>query len=897
MTTTARPTTDPASLSGTVAVVDNPMPGGHLAWTVTRRLAGGAAPLRLLDQLGDGQRFDTGFTPILTATRNGNVTYSAPLAAATVSQNPGGGSQVVFNLSGLPLGGADTVSLSFRSVIAPQMTATNALVGQGDTLQNSAILLGQPDQADIASVTLPSGGLNALIYAVNGVLSSQASTAAAGDQVTYRLRLHLPLSTARQVQVVALPPGGIAGLVFDGAGTGTTPAPGHAQWGPAATYLAAVPSISAGPSGAVTFNFGTLAPVYGPGATDIDLLFTTLLTTTGTTAPTLQATETEANAAGTQSSSATTIPVSLSMPQLTIQTASLYASGVDSFFAGTGGPFGFDPVMGQFGGVVSSAGLDGEAFRDQVWNVQAGDVVTFVIAVQNRATQGGAYDVTVRDTMPAGFAAPADGVGLGVTDGAGNLLNTTGDLFDPNGGLVLTDPLGAYDPNTGANVPLLTFTLQATIAIAAPTATLQNVAQILSYAGLPTAASSNGALPQTIQASTAVTTPGIDTQAVPNQTIVSLRAGQQASFDVTVTLPEGEVRDLRIDEILPQTGAAWLVLDSVSLIQLGANLVAHNQGIVQPNGSIDFGTVTNTPDAMITTADKIVVRVTVHGCGTAGGQGTLQTIVSAVDPNVTGGRWSSTLTNQLMLDKPNAPPSIAGTTGGQNATDTMSIVPFSSLVLADPDAGQLETLTIHRSDPYLGTLSGAGLTTTASGDYVLRGTVGTVRAEAQNLVFATGPGRSGNEQFTLTVDDGAGGVVTDSATTVNIAAASPDGASIQHFPLSATGTVQTSTATGSTTIAQVETYQGPVSYLQSQFIYDGTQPLVIVAQTPNVFIKNVAGTAAVQLLSGQNVVDAGHGSNFILGGTGQDVFYLDGRQVNETWDTIVGCNPGDIATL
>src|SRR4051794_38061242 len=63
------------------------------------------------------------------------------------------------------------------------------------------------------------------------------------------------------------------------------------------------------------------------------------------------------------------------------------------------------------------------------------------------------------------------------------------------------------------------------------------------------------------------------------------------------------------------------------------------------------------------------------------------------------------------------------------------------------------------------------------------------------------------------------------------------------------------------------------------------------------FIKNVAGSSAVQLLSGQNVVDAGHGSNFLLGGTGTDVFFLDARQPVETWDTIVGFHSGDIATL
>ena len=44
-------------------------------------------------------------------------------------------------------------------------------------------------------------------------------------------------------------------------------------------------------------------------------------------------------------------------------------------------------------------------------------------------------------------------------------------------------------------------------------------------------------------------------------------------------------------------------------------------------------------------------------------------------------------------------------------------------------------------------------------------------------------------------------------------------------------------------------------------------------------------------------MDAGSGSNFLLGGTGTDVFFLDGRQLDPTWDTIVGFHAGDIATL
>ncbi|MBV8911506.1 MAG: DUF11 domain-containing protein [Acetobacteraceae bacterium] len=580
---------------------------------------------------------------------------------------------------------------------------------------------------------------------------------------------------------------------------------------------------------------------------------------------------------------------------MTIETASLWASGDGSIFAGSGGPQAYDPFFGQFADVVTSAGLDSQPFNDQLWNVGAGDEVVFVIAVQNRGSTP-AYGVTLRDLMPAGFAAPPDadgGTQLSVMDGSGNALDFTGDLFSA-AGVQLAGPVAAYDPNTGDNVVLVTFSLIATTAVQAPLASLSTTAEILSYAGAENGANLAAA---PITASTPVTTGGIAVASAADQTITSLGSGQTASFDVTLTLPEGTTRDLRIDEILPQSGNSWLHLVSAQVISVGANLQTAAAPVIGTDGSIAFGTVVDTPDNVQTGADQIVVRVSVQGAGTAAGQGILQTQVSAADPNVAGQRWTDTLTNTLALQAPDVAPTIAGTSGDQNATSTMQIRPFAAIAFTDPDPGQTETVTIHLSDPLLGRLSGNGLSTAPNGDYVLSGSVAQVQASARNLVFATGPGRSGLETMTVTIDDGAGGRATDATTAITVSSAAPAAASIQHFPLAATGSVLTSTADGSQTVAQVETYQGPVDYLQSQFIYDGTAPLAIVADTPNIFIKNVAGSTAIQLLSGQNVVDAGHGSNFLVGGTGTDVFFLDARQPVETWDTIVGFKPGDIATL
>ena len=593
-------------------------------------------------------------------------------------------------------------------------------------------------------------------------------------------------------------------------------------------------------------------------------------------------------------------PVPASDPQLTIQTASLWSSGNNNVFAGTGGPQGYDPWTGQFGDVVSSSGIDATPFQDGIWDIQAGDEITFVIAVQNRGSIGAAYDTVLQDVMPSGFVVPDAGTGLSVTDGAGNPLNFTGDLF--NTPLVLQDPIAPYDPSSGANVDLVTFDLQAATNLAVPAAQLANAATIVSYAGAeggPSLASEVD--PATLTASTQVNTAGYTVQVTPEQAITTLLSNQQASYDVTVTLPLGETRNLHIHEVLPHSGNSWLQLASAEIMFVGSGIAANQVIAVQPDGSVNFGDVLASPDSATGTADaaadSIKLRVTVRGAGTSAGQGTLNVSVSAADPNHPDQLTNDTVSNVLPLAAPDTPPTIAKTSVHQNATDSATVMPFAKLTLTDPDPGQQETLTIHLSDPLMGNFSSSqGSYNPTSGNYTITGTIAAVQQAARSLTFSTGPGRSGTEQFGLTLDDGAGGVATDSSTALNVTTAT-SGASIQHFPLSAGQTILTSSATGTQTIAEVETYAGPVDYLQYQFIYDGSDALAMSAQSPNIFIKNVAGSAAVQLLSGQNVVDAGHGSNFLISGAGQDVFYLDARQLSPTWDTIVNFHTGDIATI
>ncbi len=93
-------------------------------------------------------------------------------------------------------------------------------------------------------------------------------------------------------------------------------------------------------------------------------------------------------------------------------------------------------------------------------------------------------------------------------------------------------------------------------------------------------------------------------------------------------------------------------------------------------------------------------------------------------------------------------------------------------------------------------------------------------------------------------------------------------------------------------------YSGAVDYLKTQFIDITPDNLNIAAIAPNVFIHTGSGNDGVTLLSGQNVVDGGMGSNFLVGGTGTDTFFVDARgATSDTWSTVAGFHSGDAATL
>ncbi len=95
-------------------------------------------------------------------------------------------------------------------------------------------------------------------------------------------------------------------------------------------------------------------------------------------------------------------------------------------------------------------------------------------------------------------------------------------------------------------------------------------------------------------------------------------------------------------------------------------------------------------------------------------------------------------------------------------------------------------------------------------------------------------------------------------------------------------------------------YGGPVTYLQSQYIWTSPDSVNIAAGRPDALLQGGAGNDALSAVAGSNVLDGGLGSNFLTGAAGtdggRDTFYLDGS-AGTTWDTVANFHPGDSVTL
>ena len=663
-------------------------PGGEVDWTITGSIAGTVDGLQLRDLLGDGQTLDPGRPPDVTVT-SGGVTLFSGAVVPTERRDAGSGVTTLgldlsaalqaAGLTGtLPAGAV--VQVVLHSIIGTEYATTtqpllSRLVGQGDPLGNaagfSATQAGQAvSSAPVtAEVVLPSSQLTVAVYAVNGVLG--AAAALPGDLVTYRLRLAMPLGTAEAVHLQASIPGLAGTVAWDGTGGQALPAAGHAALGPASMAGATPQTVSIVPGAngpALALDFGNVAPAIGAAPAVIDVLYTAVLPAG---ASTVQATSLEENSFGAVSGSAASADLAAPAPQLLLQTASLIASGPQSSFAVVGNGSGATALYylwsDQFSNLVSSAALDSDPFSDRLQDVAAGDLVTFVIAVQNVTPGALAYGIVLRDTPPAGFVVPANGADVVVKTGAGADLAATGNLFDPAGGLALDlrAPLLGYNATSGNNVALVAFTLQATSGIPAPRATLANTAQVVAYAGSPGGANlASGA----VTAATAVVTMAPAVTLVQTGTDAAtpggpLAVGQTVTLHATITLPSGSSQALRIDPVLP----AGLALVSATVTDVTPGMTGLTMGQTSATG-FDLGNYT--------ARSASTVGIDIVAQATSGLGGALQAVVSAADPDGSGMRVATSASAAVPVLSPALSLTLTGPTNlqsGQSGSYTLQL--------------------------------------------------------------------------------------------------------------------------------------------------------------------------------------------------------------------------------
>ncbi|WP_420450190.1 isopeptide-forming domain-containing fimbrial protein, partial [Ilumatobacter sp.] len=483
--------------------------------------------LVVTDVLGDGWEYVAGSAEFTTVEEAGSVPATRSLTAQETStrNDATGRTTNVWDLSaamiaagrdGLLTGGSadgSEATSNTRATITYQARVLDQYdddgedrpeIGQGDRIGNDVQIAGSvrnnatPTQIDgdetnasAAGVTIPFGRIEEnTVYALDGATNPPSdAVVSAGDTVTFRILYDAPLGSFEDLRIRNNLPQNVFDVTeittVSTTKSAAPPPAGTLYFGPADEYVDA-----GGPTPTMTFDAGSngFDLDFGDFSSDpreqvsMELLFTVTVKD-AVFAPQLlltnQATEFEENSFGEEESSIAIAQFTYAEPVLEItkgivatdsddpDVMYLTATGSDTSEPRTPVPFSEPGSEGtRFSGTISSDGLAARPIDSDLLNVDAGDLVTFALTVENTGSASdGAFDIRVEDVVPEGFVVPTDGAGLNlsVTDGTGAAIAYTGDLF--SGGIELTDPavdrgaVAAFDETSGRNVAVVTYDL------------------------------------------------------------------------------------------------------------------------------------------------------------------------------------------------------------------------------------------------------------------------------------------------------------------------------------------------------------------------------------------------------------------------------------------------------
>ena len=478
--------------------------------------------------------------------------------------------------------GKTQATIAFRTTVQNTFTnpppGRNASVDEGDVISDSVTISGKVldtgtlaqtgstvSDSSGASVTISGGSMAKTVYAINGVDCPCGSPIriTAGDTVTYAISYTAPFSAIESFTIsdyLPLPIFAAGELTtFSATASATAPPAGTARYGPADTFHslpgAPAPTMATSVGGnSVTWSYAGYNNHPSDPSSTVQLLFTI----TASDQPfadglflTNQAQFTNQTTNATDATANATNQIQLQEPLIAAIAKGVVATnGATAVLSPvTAGPVTFNApgtAGARWTGTVQSTNLGSTPINSNVTGLQKGDLVTFALVLQNTGSSpNGAFDVKIKDDLPAGFVVPAGGLNVRVADGANAAIGFT----DLGGGLLgsgieLTDgatgAIRASHATSGQNVAVVTYDLEvATTVVAGQTIT--NTGTLFGYSG-----TDSGPTFTTGRTDTATATTGV---------FVAAKSVVTTSEAFTTTgVAIGEVVRYRLQLQVPETG-------------------------------------------------------------------------------------------------------------------------------------------------------------------------------------------------------------------------------------------------------------------------------------------------------------------------------------------------------
>ena len=573
--------------------------------------------------------------------------------------------------NGATNGGAATGTITFRTVIQEEYADTfesgDRSVDQGDTITNnnlsitgtvrenaedgsiSNVIHTETDNSS-AQIIIATGTLIKDVYAINGNTTlptgpSGRTSLTPGDVVTYRIQYIVPTSDFENLRLTDFLPlpifdvtdhnaDGVVDAADDwtfnlaGSFDGSAPASGVVEFGLNDTFYNSngpasniIPTISVGASNELQLTYGNYDDPNSESSV-IEIYFS-ITAQDEPTADGLFLTNIVRAQEGTTQNVPTVldqiIQIEVLQPELNITKGIVSSDSATANFDSPIGPSGISFATAGTGGAlfsggtINSNGLSGQRINANITGgIDAGDTIRYAVVLENTGSSTrGAYDVTVSDSLPAGFSLVAGSVRI--VDGTGAAVTYSGsetDLFST--GITLNDPgttpdtgdgtnagaIDGFDATDGRNVVIVFYDVTADQSVEA-NETYVNTATIENFAGLEGGANHAANRPsddasvriENVSVVKSILATSEDhTGAIGGVERVTI--GEIVRYQIEVALPEGSLTNLQIHDVLP-TGLTFIDdgTATVSFVSDGVGITssAVTSGVL-PDSSISRNT-------------------------------------------------------------------------------------------------------------------------------------------------------------------------------------------------------------------------------------------------------------------------------------------------------------------